>query len=159
MSKALTERLAAFAREVNHRALNTAGQQVGDEKRRADEAVASAEREMADAAQQIDALEAERDAARDEIDELKIALASSQADAQAQAVELVRVRERLTLTEQAARDTTAQHEPELHPLAATHEKIETMQAQIADLMRSLTPASPAPAPLADPTPVRSQPSH
>jgi len=139
VSKALTERLAAFAHEVNDRALKAAGRQVADEKRRADEAVAGAEREIADAAQQIDAIEAARDVARDEVDELKTALAASHALHQAQAIELAQVRERLALTERAAQDAAAHHISELDRLTATNEKIETMQAQIADLMRTLTP--------------------
>ena len=141
VSKALAERLAAFARDVNDRALKAAGRQVADEKRRADEVTASAEREIADAAQQIEATEADRDAARDKVEELKTALTRSQAAEQAQAVELAQVRERLTLTEQSAREAAAHHVAELDRLTANNGKIETMQAQIADLMRALTPSA------------------
>ena len=68
------------------------------------------------------------------------------------------MRERLTLTEQAARDAAAHHVAELDRLTATNGKIETMQAQIAALMRSLTPATPTPAQSTAPKPARSKPS-
>jgi len=139
VSKALTEKLAAFAVHVNDLALKAAGRQVEAEKRRADEATASAELEVADAAKQIEATETDRDTARAEVEDLKAKLVSSQAAQQAQAIELARVHERLTLTEQAARDAGANHVVEIERLTATNGKIETMQAQIADLMRSMTP--------------------
>ena len=82
---------------------------MADEKRRADKVGARAEGDIANAAQQINAIEVARDAAQDEVEELKAALASRHAVAQAQAVELARIRERLILTEQTAQDASAHH--------------------------------------------------
>ena len=76
-----------------------------------------------DQRRELEAAEAARDAATDEVEELKTALASSQATQQTQAVELAQVRERLMLTEQAARDAAAHHVAELEAArdAARHE--------------------------------------
>lgn len=113
VSKALTERLATLAVELNDKAVRTAERRVAEIIRTAGEQREFAERELADAAQTVDDLESLLEEARATASGLEKLLADVQAVSQAQAVELAQVRERLALTVQAAKAAAEEHAAEL----------------------------------------------
>jgi chromosome segregation ATPase len=112
VTKALTERLAALAVELNDKAVKGAERRVHEVVRSAGEQRAQAERELADASQTVDDLEAKLDEATVETGALESKLAEVQATSQAQAVELAQLHERLTVKEQTAKTAEAQHAAE-----------------------------------------------
>ena len=85
VTKALTDRLATLAVEVNDKAVKAAERRVHDVVRSAAEQDAQAERELADASQTVDDLEAKLDLAIAEAETLASKLADVQATSQAQA--------------------------------------------------------------------------
>lgn len=99
VSKALSERLASLAVELNDKAVKAAERRVHEVVRSAGEQRAQAERELADAAETVDDLELKLDEVQVTADGFETKLADVQATSQAQAVELAKVRERLTATE------------------------------------------------------------
>lgn len=109
VTKALTERLAALAVELNDKAVKAAERRVAEVIRTAGEQREQAERELADASQTVDDLESKLDDAQGAALALEKRLADMQAAQQAAAVELAQVRERLALTEQAAKSAEVQH--------------------------------------------------
>lgn len=121
VTKALTERLATLAVELNDKAVKTAERRVAEVIRTAGEQREFAERELADAAQTVDDLENQLEGAKADAAGLESRLADAQAVSQAQAVELAQVRERLTLTEQAAKAAVEEHATELGRLNASFE--------------------------------------
>ena len=121
VSKALTERLATLAVELNDKAVRTAERRVAEVIRTAGEQREFAERELADAAQTVDDLESQMEEARATASGLEKLLADVQAVSQAQAVELAQVRERLTLTDQAAKAAAEEHAAEIGRLNAGFE--------------------------------------
>jgi len=118
VSKALTERLATLAVELNDKAVRTAERRVAEIIRTAGEQREFAERELADAAQTVDDLESQLEEARATASGLEKLLADVQAVSQAQAVELAQIRERLALTVQAAKAAAEEHAAELGCLNA-----------------------------------------
>lgn len=114
----LTERLAALAKEMNSIAVQTAERRTGEVVRSAALQRELADRELADAAQTLDDLENQLDEAKTGADELAVCLAETQNTSQAQAVELARLRERLSQTEQAAGKAVQEHADELARLHA-----------------------------------------
>lgn len=121
VSKALTERLATLAVELNDKAVRTAERRVAEVIRTAGEQREFAERELADAAQTVDDLESQLEEARAAASGLEKLLTDVQAFNQAQAVELAQIRERLALTEQAAKAATEEHAAEIVRLNAGFE--------------------------------------
>lgn len=121
VSKALTERLATLAVELNDKAVKTAERRVAEVIRTAGEQREFAERELADAAQTVDDLENQLEEVKTAASVVEKLLADVQAVSQAQAVELAQVRERLTLTEQAAKAAVQEHATELGRLNAGFE--------------------------------------
>lgn len=121
VSKALTERLTTLAVELNDKAVKTAERRVAEVIRTAGEQREFAERELTDAAQTVDDLESQLEEARTAASGLEKLLADVQAVSQAQAIELAQVRERLALTEQAARAAAEEHAAELGRLNAGFE--------------------------------------
>lgn len=113
VSKALTERLATLAVELNDKAVKTAERRVAEVIRTAGEQREFAERELADAAQTVDDLENQLEEVKTASAGLEKLLADVQDVSQAQAIELAQVRERLTLTEQAAKAAAEEHSAEL----------------------------------------------
>jgi DNA repair exonuclease SbcCD ATPase subunit len=99
VGKALSERIAALAIELNDKAVKAADRRVHDVVRSAGEQRAQAERELADASQTVDDLEAQLDAGQVNAQGLQAKLAELQGVNQAQAVELAQLRERLAATE------------------------------------------------------------
>ena len=95
VTRALTDRLAALAVELNDKAVKAAERRVAEVIRTAGEQRELAERELVDAAQTVDDLETSLDEARGRIEALTSQLGLVQAASQAQAVELAQVRERL----------------------------------------------------------------
>ena len=118
VSKALTERLATLAVELNDKAVKTAERRVAEVIRTAGEQREFAERELADAAQTVDDLENQLEEVRTAFSGLEKLLADVQAVSQAQAVELAQVRERLALTEQATKAAAEEHVAEMGRLNA-----------------------------------------
>lgn len=99
VGKALSERIAALAIELNDKAVKAADRRVHEVVRSAGEQRAQAERELADASQTVDDLEAQLDAGQIRAEGLQAKLAELQGVNQAQAVELAQLRERLVATE------------------------------------------------------------
>ncbi|MDA8127660.1 MAG: DNA-binding protein [Betaproteobacteria bacterium] len=118
VTKALTERLATLAVELNDKAVKTAERRVAEVIRTAGEQREFAERELADAAQTVDDLENQLEEVKTASSRLETLLADVQAVSQAQAIELAQVRERLTLTEQAAKAAAEGHGAETGRLNA-----------------------------------------
>lgn len=121
VTKALTERLATLAVELNDKAVKTAERRVAEVIRTAGEQREFAERELADAAQTVDDLENQLEEVKTAATGLEKLLADQQAVSQAQAIGLAQVRERLALTEQAARAAAEEHAAEIVRLNAGFE--------------------------------------
>jgi chromosome segregation ATPase len=109
----MSERLAALASEMNNTATKVAEGRAAEIRRVANELRAAAERELEDAAQTLDDLENQLDQAKVVTEGLEVHLAETQAGAQAQAVDLAQVRERLALIEQSAKKAAEEHAAEL----------------------------------------------
>lgn len=120
VTKALTERLAALAVELNDKAVKAAERRVAEVIRTAGEQREQAERELADASQTVDDLESKLDDAQAAADALEKRLADMQTAQHAQAVEFAQVRERLALTEQTAKAAEAQHAQALKTTTEQH---------------------------------------
>ena len=152
VTKALTERLALLAVELNDKAVKAAERRVHEVVRTAGEQREQAERELADASQTVDDLETKLDEAATEAEALEKRLAESLAVNQAQAVELAQVRERLALIEQTAtaatermtkaetdRDTARKETNAAREEAANlRGQVEALQTQATDLVRALS---------------------
>ena len=136
VSKSLADRLAALAVELNDRAVKAADRRVHEVVRSAGEQRTQAERELADAAETVDDLENQLDAANASVAWQEKRLADTQAANQAQAVELAQVRERLTAAEQTSKAAAQQHAAELARLAAAAEAERTRHQQEADQVRA-----------------------
>lgn len=121
VTKELTQRLGALAVELNDKAVKAAERRVHEVVRSAGEQRAQAEIELADAAQTVEDLEGKVDVSTAQVTLLEGRLAELQANHQAQAVELAQVRERLTLTEQAAKGAADQQAAELARMVASME--------------------------------------
>lgn len=133
VTKELTQRLAALAIELNDKAVKAADRRVHEVVRSAGEQREQAERELADASQTVEDLEAMVDEATVQVTGLEAKLADLQTSHQAQAVELAQVRERLAVTEQAAKVVAEQHAGELVRMTATMDAAEEQHA--AELAR------------------------
>lgn len=120
VTKALTERLALLAVELNDKAVKAAERRVHEVVRTAGEQREQAERELADAAQTVDDLESKLDEAAAQAEALESKLDTVQATSQAQAVELAQFRERLAVTEQTAKTAEVQHAQALKAMTGQH---------------------------------------
>jgi chromosome segregation ATPase len=112
-SKALTERIGSLAVELNDKAVKAAERRVHEVVRSAGEQREQAERELTDASQTVDDLETKLDEANADVDGLEKRLDEVKTSSQAQAVELAQLRERLAVTEQAAKTSSEQLRAEL----------------------------------------------
>lgn len=135
VTKELTQRLGALAVELNDKAVKAAERRVHEVVRSAGEQRAQAERELADASQTVDDLEAMIDQATGQVTALEAKLAEVQTSNQAQAVELAQVRERLAATEQTAKVVAEQHAGELARMAATVEAERQRHVMEAEQLR------------------------
>lgn len=136
VTKALTERLAALAVELNDKAVKAAERRVAEVIRTAGEQREQAERELADASQTVDDLENKLDEAKAEKDELARQLVDVQAAYQVQAVELAQVRERLVLTEKNSQTAAQEHAAELVRLNGSIEAERNRYQQQVEQIRS-----------------------
>jgi colicin import membrane protein len=136
VTKALTERLAALAVELNDKAVKAAERRVHEVVRAAGEQREQAERELVDASQTVDDLENKLDEAASIAAGLEKRLADSQASHQAQAVELAQVRERLALIEQTVKAGTEQHAAEVARLNASIGSERQRHQQEAEQLRA-----------------------
>ena len=109
----LTQRLGALAVELNDKAIKAADRKVHEVLRSASEQRDQAERELADASQTVEDLEAMVDKAGIQGADMEAKLAELQTAHQAQAVDLAQVRERLAVREQTAKVSADQHAAEL----------------------------------------------
>jgi colicin import membrane protein len=134
VTKSLTERLATLAVELNNKAVKAAERRVTEVLRTAGEQREQAERELVDAAQAVDELEAQLDETRSKAESLEQRLSDSLAIGQSQAVELALLRERLAATEKAALTTAENHVRELDEMKANASKagkdLETISARL-----------------------------
>lgn len=136
----LTQRLSALATELNDKAVKAAERRVAEVVRAAGEQRAQAERELADASQTVEDLENKLDESKSEAEALEKRLSDLLEAHQAQAVELAQVRERLAITEQAAKTTAEDHAAELARLNASieaershhQEQVEQIRADLAE---------------------------
>ena len=126
VTKALTERIATLAVELNDKAVKAAERRVAEVLRTAGEQREQAERELADAATTVDDLEATLDETKAEVETLTSKLAEAQAHAQAQAVELAQLRERLAASEQTNR---ADADKDAAELARDQEAAESLRVE------------------------------
>jgi len=140
VTKALTERIAALAVELNDKAVKAAERRVHEVVRSAGEQREQAERELADASQTVDDLETKLDDARAQGETLEGRLTEAQAVNQAQAVELAQLRERLSSTE----SERERYQAEVERLRVDHDdaaklrgQVDAMQTHIASLMEAL----------------------
>lgn len=113
VTKALTERIATLAVELNDKAVKAAERRVAEVLRTAGEQREQAERELADAATTVDDLEGTLNETKAIVEVLTGKLAESQAHGQAQAVELAQLRERLAAAEQTIRTDSEKHASDL----------------------------------------------
>lgn len=134
VTKSLTERLATLAVELNNKAVKAAERRVTEVLRTTGEQREQAERELVDAAQAVDELEAQLDETRSKVESLEQRLSDSLAIGQSQAVELAQLRERLAATEKAALTTAENHVRELDEMKANALKagkdLETISARL-----------------------------
>lgn len=133
VTKALTERIATLAVELNDKAVKAAERRVAEVLRTAGEQREQADRELVDATATVNDLEAKLDEANAEVESLTNKLAESQAHAQAQAVELAQLRERLAASEQTNRANAEKHAAEL---ARAHEAAERLRVELEALRKS-----------------------
>ncbi|WP_439333443.1 DNA-binding protein [Xanthomonas cissicola] len=129
VTKALTERLASLAVELNDKAVKAAERRFAEVIRTAGEQREQSERELADASQTVEDLESKLDETKAEAEVLQSKLVDVQAAHQAQAVELAKVRERLALAEQTAKAAAQEHAAELAERDQARADLATVKAK------------------------------
>lgn len=131
VSANLVARIQQLAIELNDKAVKAADRRVAEVVRTAGEQRQQAERELADAAQAVDELEATVDAQQQQAQEQARHLAKAQEQVQAQAVELAQLRERLAASDDAARKSALTQEQAHAEIAALRAAMEQMQHEVA----------------------------
>ncbi len=138
VTKALTDRLANLAVELNDKAVKAAERRVAEVLRTAGDQREQAERELADAASTVEDLESKLDESAATIESTTVKVKDLQAANQTQAVELAQVRERLAATEHAAKTAAerhaadrARHQEEARQLRAEREAMALAQTKAA----------------------------
>ncbi|TCD46928.1 DNA-binding protein [Chlorobium sp. N1] len=142
-SKSLADRLMELAVEVNDKAVKAAERRVTDVIRSMGEQREQAERELVDAAQMVEELEARLDESREQAADLDHQLAEVKANNQAQAVELAQVKERLAIIEdernrysQQVEQMRAERDTAREESAMLRGEVNILQAQSSELMRT-----------------------
>lgn len=115
-TKTLTERITAFAVELNDKAVKAAERRVGEVVRAAGEQREQAERELADAAQTVEELEQQLNGVHTEGEALRQRLTKTSDELHQHQIELAQLRERHLATENAARLADAAHLAEVQKL-------------------------------------------
>lgn len=118
VSKALTERLAALAVDLNDRAIKAAERRVHEVVRTAGEQREQAERELADASLTVDELESKLEELKGDVLTLESELAEQHQKRHAQDVELAQLRERLVVMERNTEANETRHDQEAERLRA-----------------------------------------
>lgn len=137
-AKNLTERLSAFAVELNDRAVKSAERRVADVLRSAGEQREEMERELADASQTLEDLEDQLEKTRGESAALERELRESTAQGQSQAVELAQLHERLSATEKASQAAAEAHEKAALAATDAHARAaEQASSELANLRTEL----------------------
>ncbi|WP_387691824.1 DNA-binding protein [Photorhabdus sp. RM71S] len=112
VSASLTERINQLTIDLNDKAVKAAERRVADITRVAEEQTAQAERELTDAAQIVDELEAKLKESHAKVNNLEECLSESQLQVKNQTIELAQLKERLSAIEQAAKIESEQHSRE-----------------------------------------------
>jgi colicin import membrane protein len=136
VTKALTERLATLAVELNDKAVKAAERRVHEVVRSAGEQREQAERELADASQTVDDLEAKLDQATAKPRRWKANSPRCRPPARPRPWSWPKLRERLTVTEQTAKTAEAQHAAELARMNAAIEADRARHQQEAEQLRA-----------------------
>lgn len=136
VTKALADHIAVLARALNDKAVKAADLRVLEAERGAGELREQANRELADAAQAVDVLEARLGEAKAEADGLRARLSEAQSSIIAQVVEIAQLRERLAAMEQAAMTAREQHAAELAQFNRIRELESTHLQQELELLRA-----------------------
>lgn len=137
VTKALTDRLAALAVQLNDKAVKAAERRVAEVIRTAGEQREQAQRELVDASQTVEDLESKLGESVSSVAVLEARLADTQTRYQAQGIELARVRERLAMIEQTAKAATEQHAVECARLNACIEDFESKLDKAGDAVEGL----------------------
>ena len=141
VSQALVERLRQLAADLNNYAVRASERRVSEIVRAAGEQRAQAERELADASMTVDELEAKLDSSTSEVKELRANLADVTQTAQAQAVELAQLKERLTSAENALRLSDDRHQAEHIRANEARDKASRLEGQVETLEKLLASKS------------------
>ncbi len=137
VSQALVERLRQLASDLNNHAVRASERRVTEIVRAAGEQRAQAERELADASMTVDDLEAKLDASTSEVKELRSKLTDITQIAQAQAVELAQIKERLASAESALRLSEERHQAEHTRANEARDKASRLEGQVEALEKLL----------------------
>lgn len=129
VTKALTERLATLAVQLNDKAIKAADRRVAEVVRSAGDQRAQAERELADAAQTVEDLEAKLDDAFDQVESLGKKLDDIETIRRDQAVELANVKAKAEAADLAHREQQKNAEREAQRSASLIAKTEAAQVQ------------------------------
>lgn len=148
VTQELSKRIAALAIELNDKAVKAAERRVAEVVRSAGEQRDQAERELADASQTVEDLEAAIDAAKAATEALEARLGEAQSKLQAQAIELAKLAEKLTGAEQTQEALArAEHDRDearasagkaREEAAALRGRLEAVETQNAELLRVLS---------------------
>lgn len=136
VTKALTDRLANLAVELNDKAVKAAERRVAEVIRTAGEQREQAERELADASQTVDDLENSLDEAKRRVEELENLLSKQRNTNQDLSIELAHARERLAVIVQSSKTAADEHIAELNRLNAGIDAERTRQRQEVDQIRA-----------------------
>ncbi len=151
VTKSFSDRISELALKLNDKAVKAADRRVHDVIQSASDQQKQSDRELNDASQTVEDLERLLDEVRIEAETKANQVAQLQAVNQAQAVELAQMRERITVSEQAAerlrteldqqkqitQAATAARDEGREIIANQRGQLEVMQTQIADLMRAV----------------------
>ena len=140
LSDGLVQRLQNMAVNLNDKAVRAAERRVSDLVKSVGEQREQAERELADAGQAVDELEAQLDVAAQDKDILRVKLDDANAAIQKQAVEIAQLTERLAAAERA---TKAAHEQHATDIAASQTTIKGHVEEIGKMREQLAAADAA----------------
>lgn len=134
VSAALAERINQLATELNDKAVRAAERRVAEVTRAAGEQTSQAERELADAAQTVDDLEADIDALQEVYNDTLSQLNSTKDREQSQAIEIAKLKERLSAKETQIEDNVNK----LNEIILAHDsEIKEMKDQHAENLKDL----------------------
>lgn len=130
VTKALAEKIALLAVELNDKAVKAAERRVSDVVRATGEQRAQAERELADASDTVNDLERQIDEQLESFMEQSALLDAARGLAQTQAIELAQLREKLSSTEQNAKLDANRFKEQLEKLNSEKQELGEHSKQI-----------------------------